>query len=154
MFLVDDDDDSDPMDEISDLNDGGTSLSERHRKRKQTEFVLEDQELKFVTGQRGRRMLFFNGFLFALNNSVGTTKYWCCRTKTKQKTCNARLVTTKKVGESELYTIMVTQPRHNHMPTIRMIKKIERDLNAYVKYNFSMDEFSGQDLTMGENILC
>lgn len=87
-----------------------------------------------ISGQRGKRLLLFDGFTFSKNNVVNDTIYWCCRTRVKgQPSCRARIKTTKQ--HNGLYEVTVTRAVHNHTQTIRMLKKFERNYSE----NF-MDE--------------
>jgi FLYWCH zinc finger domain len=93
------------------------------------EKCVDNVQLKLVAGQRGRSLLEYDGYLFSQNNIVGDTVYWCCRSRGdySRDPCNARLMTVKK--PNDLYKIVVKKPFHNHKPTNRMVKKLERSSN-------------------------
>ncbi|XP_055850843.1 uncharacterized protein LOC129915364 [Episyrphus balteatus] len=84
-----------------------------------------EMTLDFIPGQRGKSLLYFNGFTFAKNNESGGTVYWCCRSrKVGKPACRARITTSKQ--ENGSYRVVVTTPYHNHSPSVRMLKKIEK----------------------------
>jgi FLYWCH zinc finger domain len=93
------------------------------------ERCVDDVKLTLVQGQRGRHLLEYDGYLFSQNNIVGDTIYWCCRSRGdfNRDPCNARLMTIRK--PNDLHKIVVKKPFHNHRPTNRMVKKLERSLN-------------------------
>ena len=94
-----------------------------------SDLLLDNQKLELIRGQRGRYLLVFAGYTFAKNNIVGETTYWCCRCRKKgHKPCTARIMTTIK--PNGLYRITVTKPHHNHLPTVRMLKKFQRQSPA------------------------
>lgn len=86
--------------------------------------TVDVEELNLVQGQRGKNLLYHEGFLYARNNQTTEATYWCCRTRTSGQSCRARITTTKR--ENGLTRINVTQPLHNHLPTTRMLKKLEK----------------------------
>lgn len=87
--------------------------------------VHSNVNLKFIQGQRGKSLLLFDGFTFAKNNVVGDTVYWCCRArKIGKPACHARITTAQQ--PNGLYKVVVTKPSHNHVPTVRMLKKLEK----------------------------
>lgn len=89
------------------------------------EITMDDQMLDLIPGQRGKHLLVVNGFTFSKNNVVGSTTYWCCRTRTQgHEACKARVLTTDK--KNGLHKINITKPRHNHAPSTRMLKKFSR----------------------------
>lgn len=94
---------------------------------------LDDQQLELVAGQRGKKLLLLNGFTFSTNLVVdkGQTTYWCCRHRTSNKPpCRARARTQQK--ENGLYTVIISQPNHNHRQTLRALHKtIDHDFEAY-----------------------
>lgn len=83
---------------------------------------LDDQKLELVPGQRGKQLLLLNGYTFATNLVVDKSTYWCCRHRTVNKpACRARARTQEK--DNGLHTIIISQPIHNHEPTLRTYKK-------------------------------
>ncbi|XP_037029104.1 modifier of mdg4 isoform X12 [Bradysia coprophila] len=93
--------------------------------KRDTEIILEDEELNLIQGQRGKNLLLIDGFTFSKNNVVGATTYWCCRSRSKDmKPCNARAMSTEQ--PNGLYRVVISRPRHNHEATSRMLKKFER----------------------------
>lgn len=91
---------------------------------KVTNNIKDVENLDLVQGQRGKNLLFHEGYLYAKNNQTNEATYWCCRTKTNGQSCRARITTSKR--ENGLFRINVTQPYHNHVPTSRMLKKLEK----------------------------
>lgn len=90
------------------------------RKSKEAIF-LDDQELELVPGQRGKTLLVLDGYTFARNLVADKQTYWCCRHRTVNKPpCHARARTQLKTNG--LHTIIISQPRHNHQPTVRVYK--------------------------------
>ncbi|XP_055385214.1 uncharacterized protein LOC129614547 [Condylostylus longicornis] len=66
------------------------------------EFVLEHQELHFIQGQRGKKLLVFDGFTFSINNTVENRIYWNCRSRKAGNTpCRARITTIKLIVRIE-----------------------------------------------------
>lgn len=104
-----------------------------------------------ISGQRGKRLLLFDGFTFSKNNVVNDTIYWCCRTRVKgQDSCRARIKTTKQ--HNGLYEVTVTNGVHNHTQTVRMLKKFERqysqsfgDENVTVKFKNIKKQLTAQE---------
>lgn len=91
------------------------------------ENVLDDQTLELVVGQRGKHLLVIDGYTFAKNNVSERTVYWCCRIRTNnRKACRARVTTMRK--DNGLYKVTITQPFHNHAPTYRMKKKLDKKI--------------------------
>lgn len=94
---------------------------------------LDDQQLELVSGQRGKKLLLLNGYTFSTNLTVdkGQTTYWCCRHRTSDKTpCRARARTQQK--ENGLFTVIISQPNHNHPPTLRALHKtVDHVLASY-----------------------
>lgn len=92
-----------------------------------SENVLDDQTLELVVGQRGKHLLVIDGYTFAKNNVSERTVYWCCRIRTNnRKACRARVTTMRK--DNGLYKVTITQPFHNHAPTYRMKKKLDKKI--------------------------
>lgn len=84
-------------------------------KKLKNEIHLEDQTLQLVPGQRGKELLILNGFSFATNLVTDKATYWCCRHRlVKQTPCQARART--QLNENGLYTVIISQPFHNHEP--------------------------------------
>lgn len=84
--------------------------------------VLDDRNLEFVVGQRGTNLLIVDGYTFSKNNKLDRTVYWSCRYRMNGDACRARVMTTLK--ENGFHRITITQPIHNHEPTMRMNKQI------------------------------
>lgn len=110
------------------------AIIKRSRSPKGSDFIIEDQTLQFICGQRGKQLLLFDGFTFAKNNVVGKTTYWCCRSRRGGNPCKARLFTVQK--SQDLYQVTVKNSFHNHEPTRRMIKKLERHMLPMPTSNF------------------
>lgn len=99
---------------------------------RETEIVLDDQNLDIVQGQRGRELILFNGFTFSKNNMVGNKTYWACRTRNNATgACKARITTISK--SNGLHKIVVTKSEHNHAKTTRMLMKIQRSKAKKIK---------------------
>lgn len=76
-----------------------------------------------VVGQRGKDMLFLNGYTLARNNILEKTTYWNCRSRNKyNRPCRARVMTWEK--PNGLHRVTITQPLHNHLPSQRIQKLI------------------------------
>lgn len=89
---------------------------------------LDDQKLELVPGQRGKQLLLLDGYTFATNLVVEKSTYWCCRHRTvNQPPCRARARTINK--DNGLYTIIISQPTHNHKPPTRTFKKAHETLD-------------------------
>lgn len=101
---------------------------------------LDDQNLEFVAGQRGKKQLLLNGYTFCTNLVVDNAIYWCCRQRTaNQPACRARARTQQK--PNGLHTVIISQPIHNHKPTLRTLhKKITLKYDNDLEWN---DEFIG-----------
>lgn len=90
--------------------------------KEKTEIYLDDRELDLVTGQRGKQLLLLNGYTFSQNLVVDKSIYWCCRHRTGGKPpCRARARTQQK--ENGLYSLIISQPIHNHTPTQRPLHR-------------------------------
>lgn len=102
-----------------------TSVEQKMMMNKSKDTIyLDDQELELVTGQRGKKLLMLNGYTLSTNLVVdkGQTTYWCCRHRTSNRSpCHARARTQQK--ENGLYTLIISQPNHNHQPTLRALHK-------------------------------
>jgi hypothetical protein len=111
---------------ITENTDGTVEV--QPKKNSKNEETVDNVKLSLVQGQRGRFLLEFGGFLFSQNNIVGNTIYWCCRSRgdDNRQPCNARLMTVRK--NNDLHKIVVKKPFHNHRPTNRMVKKLERSV--------------------------
>lgn len=91
------------------------------------EICLDNQKLEMIPGQRGRELLLLNGYTFSRNLAVDKAIYWCCRHRTVNKSpCRARARTQQK--ENGLFTIIISQPFHNHKPTLR--QSIHRSIDC------------------------
>lgn len=96
--------------------------------KRDSEIVLEDEPLNLIQGQRGKYLLLIDGFTFSKNNVVGSTTYWCCRSRSKDmKPCNARAMSTEQ--PNGLYRVVISRPKHNHEATSRMLKKFQRHVS-------------------------
>lgn len=96
--------------------------------KRESEIIYEDEPLNLIQGQRGKYLLLIDGFTFSKNNVVGSTTYWCCRSRSKDmKPCNARAMSTEQ--PNGLYRVVISRPKHNHEATSRMLKKFERHVS-------------------------
>lgn len=99
-------------------------------------YTLRDQQLMMVVAKHGKKeshMLVFEGHRFGMNNNNGNIKYWnCCRQAGKRRRsdknhrrgdknhrgrgerCRARVRTS--IQPNGLYSIIVSQPKHSHLP--------------------------------------
>lgn len=90
--------------------------------------ILDDQQLDLVPGQRGKQLLLLNGYTFATNLVADKSTYWCCRHRiVNEPACRARARTQQK--ENGLFTIIISQPVHNHKPPIKTFKKADHTLD-------------------------
>lgn len=90
--------------------------------KEKNEIFLDDRKLDLVKGQRGKELLLLNGYTFSRNLVVDKSTYWCCRHRTVNKPpCHARARTQEK--ENGLHTIIISQPNHNHKPTLRPLHR-------------------------------
>ncbi|XP_055695326.1 modifier of mdg4-like isoform X6 [Lutzomyia longipalpis] len=90
--------------------------------------VLFNQTLEYVRGQRGHKLLVFDGYTFSKNNTSLKTTYWTCRYKSATRgPCRARVMTTVTDERKDLYRITITMANHNHSPTKRMLRKFKED---------------------------
>lgn len=95
-----------------------SSVQQKMMCKEKNEICLDDRKLDLVKGQRGKELLLLNGYTFSRNLVVDKAIYWCCRHRTVNKPpCHARARTQQK--ENGLHTITISQPVHNHKPTLR-----------------------------------
>lgn len=104
--------------ESSSFNALMSSVQQKMMCKEKNEICLDDRKLDLVKGQRGKELLLLNGYTFSRNLVVDKAIYWCCRHRTVNKPpCHARARTQQK--ENGLHTITISQPVHNHKPTLR-----------------------------------
>lgn len=97
-----------------------SSVQLKMMSKEKNEICLDDRKLDLVKGQRGKELLLLNGYTFSRNLVVDKSIYWCCRHRTVNKPpCHARARTQQK--ENGLHTIIISQPVHNHKPTLRSV---------------------------------
>lgn len=104
-----------------------STIEQKMLNKSKDSIYLDDQKLDFVTGQRGNKLLLLDGYTFSVNLVVdkGLTTYWCCRHRTINRTpCRARARTQEK--ENGLFMVIISQPHHNHQPTLRAMHKTAR----------------------------
>ncbi|XP_053946053.1 uncharacterized protein LOC128855295 [Anastrepha ludens] len=86
-----------------------------------------NMNLSFIPGQRGKSLLCFNSYTYAKNNVCGNTTYWNCRSRRiGMAPCKARITTMKQ--PNGLFRVCLTKPEHNHEPSPRMLKKLEKSV--------------------------
>ena len=95
------------------------------KKKRSKGVIYDNQELVFVPGQRGKRLLLIDGYTYAYNNKSGDTTYWICRIKIRNHRCHARAMTSLK--NNGLYTIHVTNPNHSHPKILKYEKYNKND---------------------------
>ncbi|XP_037945157.1 uncharacterized protein LOC119677744 [Teleopsis dalmanni] len=102
------------------------NLAERSSILKIKSFMTEkDAILRFIPGQRGKQLLLYKNFTFAKNNVCGNATYWNCRSRRLgMKPCKARITTFEQ--PNGLHKVCLTKPQHNHEPSPRILKKIEK----------------------------
>ncbi|XP_030374914.1 modifier of mdg4-like isoform X6 [Scaptodrosophila lebanonensis] len=75
--------------------------------------------LSFTRGQRGSKLLFFDGHNYVRNRRSGLKTYWICSKKGSTK-CNARVVTNVINGVQK---IVLESCHHNHTPNVERKKR-------------------------------
>ncbi|XP_036323592.1 uncharacterized protein LOC118737287 [Rhagoletis pomonella] len=103
------------------------NCADKESKTSSLALTQKNMNLRFIPGQRGKSLLCFNNFTYAQNNVCGNTTYWNCRSRrVGQKPCKARITTTKQ--PNGLFRVCLTKPEHNHEPSPRVLRKIEKSL--------------------------
>lgn len=106
-----------------------SSVEKKMMGKEKCEIYLDDQKLVLVTGQRGKELLLLNGYTFSRNLVAGNSIYWCCRHRTvNEPPCRARARSQQK--DNGLFTIVISQPVHNHRPTFRSTHRMMIDHTA------------------------
>ncbi|KAH8369079.1 hypothetical protein KR009_000167, partial [Drosophila setifemur] len=103
--------------------------------------VIKHSLLTFIRGQRGCKLLAFNGHNYVRNRRSGLKTYWICSKKGSTK-CNARVVTNvvdgvHKIVLESCHHICLNMERKKrsslNLPMVKVPKSVKPLTEGYVK---------------------
>ncbi|CRK91969.1 CLUMA_CG005563, isoform N [Clunio marinus] len=95
------------------------NLKNKIKSQSQLEVKIDNDDIRFVQGQRGSQLLSIGGYNFVKNRLTDEKTYWICSRKYREK-CNARLITEYKKDhpddESVHLNVVSVSGNHTHAP--------------------------------------